>query len=154
VQTKVKLKGGISLKFEELINRTEAYVSLEHITVPRRFIGEGTLSIVVHVSDDFGALLQPQENKHLITTLQIDFPHHVMFSVIPDDFTEYDSSEKFIGDRFRIYTKSRQLKLAKTLIPHWKEDFPNKTLLHYSILCFEDNVEVLSFVEPEIKEIK
>ncbi|MRH43253.1 hypothetical protein GH741_11235 [Aquibacillus halophilus] len=139
----------VNVKFEELLEKKDLFVSLERITVPRRILGEGTLSIVINISDDFGALFL-QENKHLITTLQIDFAHNVMFSIIPDDFTEYDHSERFSGNTFKVYTKSRQLEFAEKMTPHSRDVFSNKKLLHYSIVCFEDNVDVFSYVEPTI----
>ncbi|MFZ3580264.1 hypothetical protein [Virgibacillus sp. DJP39] len=96
------------MNFSVLTKCEGKYISLENISVPRRAKGEGVLSIVVNVSKDFGAL-HLEENESQITTSQINFPSNLIYySVAVDDFTTFDESEKFYGDKFRIYTKSRR----------------------------------------------
>jgi hypothetical protein len=95
----------------------------------------------------------PIEVDGELPLLQIDFPSYVSYSVINESFTVLDDYERYVGDQFRIYTKSRYLDfiLAGTIAA---EVFPEKPIVHYEIACLDHIIDVVSFDEPIISEVE
>ncbi|WP_430786682.1 hypothetical protein VBD025_14450 [Virgibacillus flavescens] len=125
---------------------------MERISVPRRAKGEDTLSIFVNMSNDFGALHIPEEDKQ-ITKLQIAFPNPLTFSIISDDFTYYDHTEEYSGEAFRIYTKSRHLDYIEKMTQSRNETFSYGECVQYTLNCFEDTVDIFTSIAPSIIEV-
>ena len=91
------------MNFKDLIKERGKEISFEQISEPRT---EGIrLRIVINKGDPTDLLIHPNPESK-VTTLQIDFPNYVTYSVIYDDFTVQNDDEIYDGENFRIYKKS------------------------------------------------
>ena len=110
---------------------------------------ETALRITVYGSDhDTSLLVAPNEP---VTTIHIDFPSYITYSVTYDDYTLWDEDAVFQGESFRLYQQSsfmdsfiRSSCLEKTII---------ESMHHYGIHCIEHSIEVLSTSVPTIKVV-
>ncbi len=95
----------------------------------------------------------PIEVDDGLPIIQLDFESYVSYSIINESFTVMDEYEIFDGGVFRIYTKSRYLDFVKlgTIAEHIN---PNEHFVHYQIPCLNHIIDVISYEEPKIKEIK
>jgi hypothetical protein len=85
--------------------------------------------------------------------VQLDFDSYVSYSIVNESFTVIDDFEIFEGDSFRVFQKSRYLDfINKSTIVN--DVFPEKQLVHYEISCLDHIVDILSFDEPIVTEIK
>ena len=142
--------GAILMTFEELSKEKGYYISFEHILEPRK--KEAKLRIIVNKSQNQTDLVIFPHPDSKVKTLQIDFENYVTYSVIYDDYTVWNDNELFQGDSFRIYTKSNYIDFVQ------KESKLNETLngkkfTHYSLACIDHKVDVISYLEPRVKEL-
>jgi len=134
------------MKFDELINDSGSYLSFEQIVEPRT--KEVRLRIIVNKAKNPTDLLIFPHADSKATTLQLDFPNYVTYSVIYDEFTRKDENELYQGDAFRIYHKSELLDSIKQ-----KSILPDEKLKHFSLACIEHKVDILSYNEPIISKV-
>jgi hypothetical protein len=85
--------------------------------------------------------------------VQLDFDPYVSYSIINESFTVIDDYEIFEGNSFRIFKKSRYLDFINkgTIV---NDVFPEEQLVHYEIACLDHIIDVISFNEPIVTEIK
>lgn len=83
--------------------------------------------------------------------IQIDIERYIGYSILNESFTLWDEYQKFIGDAFRIYSKSRFLDFisAGTFA---NEDYPGP-YRHYGIVCFNHIIDVASTQDPIVQII-
>jgi hypothetical protein len=85
--------------------------------------------------------------------VQLDFDSYVSYSIINESFTVLDDYEIFEGNSFRIFKKSRYLDfINKGTIA--KDVFSDEEYVHYEIVCLDHIIDVISFNEPNVTEIK
>ncbi|SEQ90954.1 hypothetical protein SAMN05216232_3665 [Virgibacillus subterraneus] len=134
------------MKFEDLVKDRGYDISFEGILEPRT--NEVMLRIIVNTSEDLTDLLIHPHPDSEVTTLQIDFPNYVTYSVIYDDFTIWNHDEVYIGEAFRIYDKSSYFDFIRK-----ESTLPDKSLRHFSLACIEHKVDIISEYEPIISKI-
>ncbi|MBT2696545.1 hypothetical protein J7E79_03775 [Bacillus sp. ISL-40] len=95
----------------------------------------------------------PIEVDEDLPIVQLDFDSYVSYSIINESFTVLDDYEIFEGSSFRIFKKSRYLDFINkgTIV---NDVFPEEQLVHYEIACMDHIIDVISFDEPIITEIK
>uniref|UniRef100_UPI001BB331D9 hypothetical protein n=1 Tax=Bacillus sanguinis TaxID=2817476 RepID=UPI001BB331D9 len=88
-----------------------------------------------------------------LSILQLDFEAYVAYSIINESFTVMDDYEISEGEIFKIYSKSRYLDFVKagTIA---ECIFPEEQFIHYQIPCLNHIIDIISYDEPEITEIK
>ena len=128
------------MKFEDFLNETENDISFERISEPRT--KEVRLRIVINKGNPTDLLTYPHPDSK-VTTLQIDFPNYVTYSVIYDDFTIQNDDEIYQGETFRIYQKSNFLNFVLQ-----QSMLSGKKLKHFSLACIEHKVDIISSIEP------
>ncbi|MFB4169431.1 hypothetical protein [Virgibacillus sp. JSM 102003] len=134
------------MKFEDLVIEKGYDISFEGILEPRT---KGVrLRILVNKSEDLTDLLIHPDPNSEVTTLQIDFPNYVTYSVIYDDFTIWNDDEGYKGEAFRIYEKSSYFDFIRR-----KSTLPDKNLKHFSLACIEHKVDIISEYELIISKI-
>ena len=102
------------------------------------------LNILFYGSEnDTTLLVAPQEP---VTTIQVDFPSYVKYSVTYDDYIIYDHNETYEGDSFRIYRSSKLLDSLDS-----DEILLKRQMINYAFACMEHFVEVISYDEPRIR---
>lgn len=95
----------------------------------------------------------PIEVDEELPIVQLDFDSYVSYSIINESFTVLDDYEIFEGNSFRIFKKSRYLDfINKSTIVN--DVFPEEQLVHYEIACLDHIIDVISFDEPIVTEIK
>jgi len=134
------------MNFEDLVRIPEYYVAFEQVTEPRT--AEVRLRIIVNIAKNPTDLLIFPHSDSEATTLQLDFPNYVTYSVIYDEFTSKNENELYHGESFRMYLKSDLLTTIKQ-----KSILPNKKLQHFSLACIEHKVDILSYDEPIISKV-
>lgn len=131
------------MKYEDLVRIPEYYSAFEQIIEPRT---DGVnLRITVNIAKNPTDLLIFPHSDSQTTTLQLDFPNYVTYSVIYDEFTTQNESEQYQGESFRVYSSSDLLNTIKQ-----KSILPDKKLKHFSLACIEHKVDILSYDEPII----
>ncbi|MEO2075969.1 MAG: hypothetical protein ABGX20_11425 [Bacillus sp. (in: firmicutes)] len=95
----------------------------------------------------------PLEVDEELPIVQLDFDSYVSYSIINESFTVLDDYEIFEGNSFRIFKKSRYLDFINkgTIV---NDVFPEEHLVHYEIACLDHIIDVISFDEPMVTEIK
>jgi len=134
------------MKFDKLVNDTKSVISFEQISEPRT--KEVRLRIIINKSnDEVDLLIYPHPDSN-VTTLCIDFPDVVAYSVIFEDYTIENKEEVYIGQSFRIYQKSN---LLESLLKICRD----KKLKHFSLVCFEHIIDIITYedVEPKVTEV-
>lgn len=120
-------------------------IYLNELTEPE----ENSLRILINIC----SIDSPFEVEKDSSTIQLDFESYISYSIINESFTEIDKYEISEGERFRIFTKSRYLDFVK--ISTIAEDiFPNDPFIHYCIPCLNHIIDIISFEEPKITELK
>ncbi len=106
------------------------------------------MRIIVNKSEDLTDLLIHPDPNNEVTTLQIDFPNYVTYSMMYDDFTIWNDDEVYKGEAFRIYNKSSYFDFIRR-----KTALPDKNIKHFSLACIEHKVDIISEYEPIISKI-
>lgn len=85
--------------------------------------------------------------------VQLDFNSYISYSIINESFAVLDDYEIFDGNSFRIFKKSRYLDFINkgTIV---NDVFPEEQPVHYEIACLDHIIDVISFDEPIVNEIK
>ncbi|KAB8135805.1 hypothetical protein F9U64_10495 [Gracilibacillus oryzae] len=109
---------------------------------------EVQLRIIVNISSNATDLLIFPHADSKAETLQIDFKNYITYSVIYDDYTNWNDDEVFRGDSFRIYEKSKFFDFVQK-----EYRLPDYELTHYSLACIEHHVHIISKSPPVIKVI-
>ncbi|MFE8703086.1 hypothetical protein ACFYKX_21125 [Cytobacillus sp. FJAT-54145] len=138
------------MEFKDLVEMDE-YIAFEDISEPRT--NGIRLRIKINVSKNETDLLIYPDGDCNVQTLEIAFPNYVTYSVVYDNYTTWNERDEFIGNRFRIYKKSNYLNFIEKEYRLGPE-LSRKKLTHYSLACFEHKVDVISFDEPSINELK
>lgn len=138
------------MRFTDLVNETGFHISFEQIVEVRT--SEARLRIIVNKSLNVTDLLIHPHPDSNVVTLQIDFPNYITYSVIYDDYTNWNDAEQFQGEAFRIYSKSNYFDFIQkdSNINALK---PVENLKHYSLSCIEHKVDIISIQDPVITEI-
>lgn len=131
------------MKYEELVRNPGYYSAFVQIIEPR--IDGVSLRITVNIAKNPTDLLIFPHSDSQATTLQLDFPNYVTYSVIYDEFTKMNENELYEGESFRVYHQSNLLNTIKQ-----KSILPDKKLKHFSLACIEHKVDILSYDEPII----
>ena len=138
------------MRFTDLVNETGFHISFEQIVEVRT--SEARLRIIVNKSvEPTDLLIHPHSDSNVVT-LQIDFPNYITYSVIYDDYTNWNDAEKFQGEAFRIYSKSNYLNFIQQE-SNLNALKPVEILKHYSLSCIEHKVDIISIHDPMITEI-
>ncbi|WP_078409005.1 hypothetical protein [Priestia abyssalis] len=148
------------MEYKHLMKR-EGYILLDSLTEPktnslRIFISRCKVSQEsedIEIGDQIFRDAHPIEVNEELPIIQIDFESYVSYSVMNESFTVLDDYEIFEGNSFRIFKKSRYLDFIKkgTIAT---DVFPEEPFIHYEIACLDHIIDVISFGEPIIKEIK
>ena len=95
----------------------------------------------------------PIEVDEELPIVQLDFDSYISYSIINESFTVLDDYEIFEGNSFRIFKKLRYLDFINkgTIV---NDVFPEEQPVHYEIACLDHIIDVISFDEPIITEIK
>ncbi|RLL48483.1 hypothetical protein D8M04_04285 [Oceanobacillus piezotolerans] len=134
------------MEFVDLVKDLGYKISFEAISEPRT---DGVaLRFIVNRSKDVTDLIIYPHPDSKVTTLQIDFQNYITYSVVYDDYTVWNDENIFQGDSFRIYERSSFLQYVKKEL-----GLLNKNLKHYSLVCFEHQVDIISEYEPKVSEI-
>ncbi|MBB2482994.1 hypothetical protein H5P36_22800 [Bacillus sp. APMAM] len=134
------------MQFTDLVKETGYVISFEAISEPRT--DNISLRLIVNRSEDASDLLIYPHLDSKVTTLQIDFPNYITYSVTYDDYTIWNDDEIFQGESFRIYDKSNYLDF---ILKEFK--LTDRKVKHFSLACFEHKVDIISEDEPIISEI-
>lgn len=95
----------------------------------------------------------PIEIDEDLSIIQFEFDSYVSYSVINESYAPFDDYEKYDGGMLRIYTKSRYLDFIK--IRTFAEDIvPEQQFVHYQIPCLDHIIDVISYKQPKVSEIK
>ena len=73
----------------------------------------------------------------------------VAYSVLNESFASVDDEERYEGNRFRVYVKSRFIDYV-SLASFACADYPGPTQ-HYAVVCENHVVNVISVVQPTIQ---
>ena len=138
------------MTFEDLVNETGYVISFEQVCVPRSE-GVNLRFIVNRAKESWQLRVHPHPDAN-VTTYQIDFPYYVTYLVAVDDYTQWNDRDSFRGDAFRIYTESPFGEYLKTEFLSPIDD-PGKEPVLYGLACIDHIVYVVSYVEPNVKEI-
>lgn len=94
----------------------------------------------------------PIEVDEELPIVQLDIDSYISNSIINESFTVLDY-EIFEENSFRIFNKSRYLDFINkgTIV---KDVFPEEQPVHFEISCLDHIIDVISFDEPIITEIK
>jgi hypothetical protein len=133
------------MTFDELMKVKDCHISFERIFELRT--KEVKLRIIVNKSENPTDLLIFPHPESRVETLLIDFENYVSYSVIYDDFTSKSDNEVYRGEAFRIFDKSDYLNLIQK-----GSSLPSGKITHYSLLCFEHKVDIISNYQPVIRE--
>ena len=143
-------RGEVYMRFSDLVNETGYHISFEQIIELRT--GEVRLRINVNKSLNATDLLIHPHPDSNVKTLQIDFPNYITYSVIYDDYTNWNDDEQFQGEAFRIYSKSNYFDFIQKE-SNLKAITPVENLKHYSLSCIEHKIDIISKHDPFITEI-
>ncbi|MQR97596.1 hypothetical protein [Fictibacillus phosphorivorans] len=138
------------MRFKDLVNETGYHISFERIFELRT--KEVSLRIIVNKSVEPTELLINPHPDSKVKTLQVDFPNYITYSVIFDDYTISNDTDKFQGEAFRIYTKSNYFDFIRK-VSDLNTLLPGENITHYSLACIEHKVDIISNKEPNITEI-
>ncbi|MBG9454317.1 hypothetical protein ABE61_09655 [Lysinibacillus sphaericus] len=145
-QDLMKFKGYIYLNklFEPEENSLQILIDRCNVNNTKKF---------VKITDEVEVGASPIEVDDNLPILQLDFETYVAYSIINESFTVMDDYEVSDGNLFRIYSKSRYLDFIKagTIA---EDIFPEKQFVHYQIPCLNHIVDIISYDEPKITEIK
>ena len=132
----------MGLNFKQYLDMKEFGLAFVNISEPRT--EDSMLKILLYGSEnETNLLVAPQEP---VTTIQVDFPSYVKYSVTYDDYTIYDHNETYEGGSFRIYLSSKLLDCFGFDNILFKQQ-----IKHYAFACIEHFVEVISYDEPRIR---
>ncbi|MCM3611837.1 hypothetical protein M4S82_11280 [Planococcus sp. MERTA32b] len=139
------------MKTEDYINRPGYALGFAAIGEPRT--QDAKLRIILHGSMDETALLIHPHSS--VESFQVDFPAYAAYSVVADHFTASDKNEVYEGSTFRVYEKSIYLdfffdRAGGHELVHAQA---GKEYKHYSFLCFDHVVDVISSDFPVIVKI-
>ena len=138
----------MGLNFKQYLDMKKFGLAFVNITEPRT--EDSLLKILLYGSEnETNLLVAPLElvaPLKPVTTIQVDFPSYVKYSVTYDDYTIYDYNETYEGGSFRIYRSSKLLDSFEPVHMLFK-----KQIKHYAFACIEHFVEVISHDEPSIR---
>lgn len=131
-----------SLFLEELCETAER--------VLRILVAEGKIQdqIVCQLSDEIQVPARPVEVTPDSMRYRIVFSDYVAYAVRDESYASPDSSESFIGNRLRTYSKSHFLTFTQvsTLARSW---YPGP-YVHYQLVCVDHVIDVAALEEPII----
>lgn len=86
---------------------------------------------------------------------KIVFKNYITYSVLNESFSFWDDSEKFEGDLFRVYTKSKFLDYVEksASIDYAKMLMDAENHFHIGICCLNQIIDVACLEKPIIEEI-
>lgn len=88
------------------------------------------------------------------TRYKVRFKNYVAFSVRNESFTVWDDYEKFSGNLFRLYSKSRFLDYLPIAVELFiVENTQENEVRHYGLVCLNNIIDVATCYEPLIEEI-
>jgi hypothetical protein len=82
-------------------------------------------------------------------TFELIWSRYVVYSVLNESFASVDDEERYEGNRFRVYVKSRFIDYVM-LASFACADYPGPTQ-HYAVVCENHVVNVISVVQPTIQ---
>ena len=133
------------------MNEKGYFISFEQVSVPKSE-GINLRFIVNKAKESWHLRVHPQPDIE-VTTYQIDFPYYITFLAAVDIYTRWNDNERFRGDAFRIYEKS---KFVDYLEKEWNLSIPNypgKRAVLYALACIDDVVYIVSHEAPIVKKI-
>lgn len=139
------------MKTEDYLNRPGYALSFAAIDEPR--LQKTKLRIVLHGSMDETALLIYPHSK--VESFHIEFPTYAAYSVVADHFTTFNKNEIYEGNTFRVYEKSMYLDFFINRAGGYESLHAQagKEYKHYSFLCFDHVVDVISSDFPVIRKV-
>jgi hypothetical protein len=82
-------------------------------------------------------------------TFELIWSRYVAYSVLNESFASVDDEERYEGNRFRVYVKSRFIDYV-LLASFACADYPGPTQ-HFAVVCENHVVNVISVVQPTIQ---
>lgn len=89
----------------------------------------------------------PVDIDQLLETYRIEFPNYVAYAIRDESFARNDTSEDYLGTLARLYRQSKFLDYVDSTSTGLRA---NDRLQHYSLLCLEHVVEVVSIGTPNL----
>ena len=89
----------------------------------------------------------PVDIDQLLETYRIEFPNYVAYAIRDESFARNDTSEDYLGTLARLYRQSKFLDYVDSTSTWLRM---NDRLQHYSLLCLEHVVEVVSMGTPNL----
>ncbi|QQK77583.1 hypothetical protein HUG15_19680 [Salicibibacter cibarius] len=107
------------------------------------------IDIGTHVIKDTFPIVVDEE----MPLLQIDFKTYISYTVNDESFAFSHVAETFEGNCFRIFTKSSYLDFIdnRTIA---SDIYPDDPYVHYEIVALDHIIDVISYDDPTITEIK
>lgn len=144
-------EGSQRVDYKELMSKEDYYISFKGFEeVGNREIA---LRVVLNGSTDETELLVANHDN--VNVLHIDFPSYATFSATFEDFTVNNESELYEGHAFRIYGKSDLMDyLRKRTNLESQEKRSHNPYRHFSFVCMEHQIDIVSCGEPTVKEYR
>ena len=89
----------------------------------------------------------PVDIDPLLETYRIEFPNYVAYAIRDESFASNDTSEDYLGTLARLYRRSNFLDYVDSTSTGLRT---NDRLQHYSLLCLEHVIEVVSMGTPNL----
>ena len=90
---------------------------------------------------------EPVGAGELLETYRIEFPNYIAYAIRDESFARNDTLETYEGTLARLYRESKFLEYVDATSTGLR---PKDTLKHYSLLCLEHVVEVVSTDTPNL----
>ncbi len=85
---------------------------------------------------------------------KITFENYICYSVANESYTGWDDYEKFSGNLFRIYSKSRFLDYLPNAVELFIiENTQEDKIQHYGILCLNNIIDIVTCQKPTIEQL-
>ena len=129
------------------------YVYLTAIREPK----DNVLELIIEqaLASDFREELEglgmspddPVDIDPLLEAYRIEFPNYIAYAIRDESFARNDTPEEYLGTLARLYRQSKFLDYVDSTSTGLRT---NDKLQHYSLLCLEHVVEVVSMSTPNL----
>ena len=89
----------------------------------------------------------PVDIDPLLEAYRIEFPNYIAYAIRDESFARNDTPEDYLGTLARLYRQSKFLDYVDSTSTGLRT---NDRLQHYSLLCLEHVVEVVSMSTPNL----
>lgn len=93
----------------------------------------------------------PIESGPISRCYELVWPSYIAYGIRNESFTSWDDSEDFVGQLFRIYSRSRFREyIAQATFAN--SDYPGP-YCHWSLVCLRHIVDVVGCQEPVVRRL-